>query len=381
MGGVDFDGSPISETDEEDCLHDHVPITIGYHEIWDREDLPIEHEVVDQSELLQGYRVASSMSREELRARYQFRGNGINFHSADAGFAYVRFDTDQELLGERYCEARANRSQAPPLDLSDDEAEAAVPARPESWPNGNPMWATDPTSGIQLRMPPVPDRNRVFASLADSPEEMPDVPSVAQLRALWAPSENNTLFSPSVRQGDYVARPVSVTHHVDDVVPLPRARPPFVDRSEEESDSDPGSSESPIQYYADEVLSHDDDRSSSHVTDSTVEVNFDDEFYKQEGDRLMEIIGVQCDAVAESKSEAKALADVVSARKVNIEEMTELNKALVESHQAQIALRELDAGQMHAAMEELRKANADLEVKFAQLDRYQSSKGVGFPYL
>ena len=36
----------------------------------------------------------------------------------------------------------------------------------------------------------------------------------------------------------------------------------------------------------------------------------------------MEIIDVQCDAVAEGKSEAKALADVVSAQKANIEEMT-----------------------------------------------------------
>ena len=148
---------------------------------------------------------------------------------------------------------------------------------------------------------------------------------------------------------------MSVTHYVDDVAPLPRARPPFVDSIEEESDSDPGSSESAAQYYADEVLTHVDDRSSSHVTESTVEVNFDAEFYKQEGGRLMGEIDVQRDAVAESKSEAKAPVDVVSAQRVNIEEMTELNKALVESHQAQIALRELGAGQLHAAMEELRQ--------------------------
>ena len=168
------------------------------------------------------------------------------------------------------------------------------------------------------------------------------------------------LFSPSAGQGDDVARSVNVTHYVDDVAPFPsaRTRPPFVDSSEEESDSDPGSSESATQYYAGEVLTHEDDRSSSHITESTVEVNFDAEFYKQEGDRLMEIIDVQCDAVAEGKSEAKALADVVSAQKANIEEMTELNKALLESHQAQIAQRELEAGQMHAALEELRKANA-----------------------
>ena len=176
---------PISETDGEDCLHDHVPVTTEYHGIWDHEDLPLEHEVVNQSETSLGYRFASSLSREELGARYQFRGNGINLHSADAEFACIQFDTDPGLLHEGSCEALVNRTQAPPRVLSDDEAETAVPARPEFWPNGNPMWATDPTSGIQLRMPPVPDRDRVLASLADSPEEMPDVPSVAQLRALW----------------------------------------------------------------------------------------------------------------------------------------------------------------------------------------------------
>ena len=69
--------------------------------------------------------------------------------------------------------------------MSDDEEEAAVPAIPETWPNGNPMWATDPTSRIQLRMLPIPDQNRVFASLAVSPEVLTDAPSVAQLRALW----------------------------------------------------------------------------------------------------------------------------------------------------------------------------------------------------
>ena len=83
MGGVDFDGSPISETDEDDCFHGHIPVITEYHEIWDREDLPIEHEVVDRSEFFQGYRFASNLSREERRARYQFRGNGINLHSAD----------------------------------------------------------------------------------------------------------------------------------------------------------------------------------------------------------------------------------------------------------------------------------------------------------
>ena len=169
-----------------------------------------------------------------MRVRYQFRGNGVNLLPANAEFAYIQSGT-----------------------LPDDGAEAAVPARPESWPNGNPMWATDPTSPIQLRMPPVPDPNRVFASLADSPEEMPDVPSVAQLRALWenqlaaatSPSgtESNTvyynqhLFSSSFWSGDHDARPVNVTHYVDDVAPFPRARtgPPFGDSSEEKSGSEP----------------------------------------------------------------------------------------------------------------------------------------------
>ena len=153
-------------------------------------------------------------------------------------------------------------------------------------------------------------------------------------------------------------------------LPFPRARtrPPFVDSSEEESRSEHESlSGSSTQHYADEVLTHDDDRSSSHVTESTVEANFDAEFYKQEGDRLMEILGVQCEAVAESRSEAKTLADVVSAQRMNIEELTELNRTVAESHQGQNALRELEAGQMRAAMEELRRANADLTARFAQL--------------
>ena len=161
MGGIDFDGSPISETDEEDLADPVSPVT-EYHQIWDHDDPPLENEVVDRSELPPGYRFASSLIREELRIRYRFRGNGINLHSADAEFAYIQSDA-----------------------LPDYGAEGAAPARPETWPNGNPMWATDPTSPIQLRMPPVPDPNRVFASLADSPEEMSDVPSVAQLRALW----------------------------------------------------------------------------------------------------------------------------------------------------------------------------------------------------
>ena len=212
-GGIDFDGSPISGTDEED-LPDSVPAVTEYHEIWDHDDPPLEHEGVDRSEIPPDYRFDSSLTREEMRIRYQFRRNGINLHSANAEFAYVQSDT-----------------------LPDYEAEEAVPARPESWPNGNPMWATDPTSPIQFRMPPVPDPNRVFASLADSPEEMPDAPSVAELGALWenqfaattSPSEsegntvyyNQHLFSSSVRSGNQGARPVNVTHYVDDAVRIP----------------------------------------------------------------------------------------------------------------------------------------------------------------
>ena len=118
--------------------------------------------------------------------------------------------------------------------MSDDEEEAAVPTRLETWPNGSPMWATDPTSPIQLRMPPIPDRNRMFASLADSPGVMTDVPSVAQLRALWE------------------AQPHSMRYVDDDSPPkretVRRECRPFVDTSDDESDSDPGTSESPTQY-------------------------------------------------------------------------------------------------------------------------------------
>ena len=220
------------------------------------------------------------------------------------------------------------------------------------------------------RMPPVLDPYRVFASLADSPEETSDVPSVAQRRALWenqfaattSPSEsvgntvyyNRHLFPSNVRTGNQDERPADVTHYVDDVAPFPRARtrPPFVDSSEEESDGEPRSlSGSSTQHYADDVLTHDDGRSSSHVTESTVEANLDAEFYKQGGDRLIEIINVQCDAVAKSESEAKALADVVNAQGANVEEMTEMNKAIAESHKAKIEQRERQAEQMHDALE------------------------------
>ena len=91
MGGVDFDGSPISETDDEEHTDEHIPGNlIGYHEIWDHEDTPLGHDIVDRSELPQGYRFAASLSREELRARYQFRGHEIGVDSTDAADDYVR---------------------------------------------------------------------------------------------------------------------------------------------------------------------------------------------------------------------------------------------------------------------------------------------------
>ena len=112
MGGVDFDGSPISETDEE---AEHVPgDVLEYHEIWDHEGIPLEHEIVDQSSLPPGYRFASGLSREELGSRYQFRGNGIIVDSADTADAYIHSSAEAELLRERYCAVLEDRTQAPP---------------------------------------------------------------------------------------------------------------------------------------------------------------------------------------------------------------------------------------------------------------------------
>ena len=134
MGGVDFDGSPISETDEDDLV-DPVPNVTEYHQIWDRDDLP--------------------------------RNEYLNLSSADAATAYFRSDFPPDVV-----------------------AEEVVSTRTEFWPNGNPMWATHPSSPIQLRLPPFPDPYRVIASrLYDSPEETPDVatsdvPSSPQLRAV-----------------------------------------------------------------------------------------------------------------------------------------------------------------------------------------------------
>ena len=266
MGGVDFDGSPISETDEEpERGPGHV---IKYREIWDHEVIPLEHEIIDQSELPPGYRFASGLSREELRSRYQFSGNGVIVDSADIAGAYTHSSVEAELARERYCAVLADRTQAPPLSESDDEEEAAIPTRLETWPNGSPMWATAPGNRIQLRMLPILDRNRAFASHAGSPGEMPDAPSVAQLRVLWEnqfpgiePSGNNVLFSPTAMRDTYGTRPEQimqyahrvesgvpperVMRYVDDDPPLRNRRPPFVDRSDDEANGDPGTSESP----------------------------------------------------------------------------------------------------------------------------------------
>ena len=185
---------------------------------------------------------------------------------------------------------------------------------------------------------------------------------------------NQHLISSSARSPSRGEPSYDVTagamHYADDVAPFPRARtrPPFIDSSEEESDSEPRSpSGSSTQHYADDVLTHDDDRSSSHVIESTVEANLDAEFYKQEGDRLIEIINVQCDAVAKGELEAKALTEVINAQKADIEKMNATNKAIAETHRAQIAQRERQAEQMQGALEELRRANADLEARFSQL--------------
>ena len=103
MGGVDFGGSPIPETDEEEHTEERVSENgIQYCEIWDHEDIPIEHDIVDHSELPQGYRFAPSLSREELRARYQFRGQGVHVDTVDASGAYINMNPDADLLLERY---------------------------------------------------------------------------------------------------------------------------------------------------------------------------------------------------------------------------------------------------------------------------------------
>ena len=170
------------------------------------------------------------------------------------------------------------------------------------------MWAAAPGSRIQLRMPLIPGKNRVFASHADSPEEMPDVPPVAQLRALWENqfpgielSENNVLFSPTAMRDMYGTRPEHMMRYVDDDPPLRDERPPFVDSNDDESNGDPGTSESPTQYYADETLTHvDDDRSSSHATDPASEINLDADFYRQECERPAELVDGQREVATES---------------------------------------------------------------------------------
>ena len=131
MSGVDFDGSPIEESDEEP--ERRYP---EYHNIWDADDLP------------EGAVISSDLTNEQHRELFAVRGN-----------------------------------ESIPEPSSDVERHV----RPETWPNGSPMWATAPGSRIQLRMPPVPSYLRVLASRADSPEPVTSsgTPSVAQLRELW----------------------------------------------------------------------------------------------------------------------------------------------------------------------------------------------------
>ena len=191
------------------------------------------------------------------------------------------------------------------------------------------MWATAPGGGIQLSMLPIPDRNRVFACNAGSLEEMPDVPSVAQLRALW---EN---------QFPGIGR-VNVMRYVDDDPPLLNEHPIFVGSfgsRENESYSDPGTSESPTQYYADEILTHaDDDRSSSHVADTTVETNLEADYYRQECERLAELVDGQSEIASASKSQLEEPTALVNAQKSDLDRLkttNEFNATLLESHQSQ----------------------------------------------
>ena len=140
VGGVDFDGSPLSETDEEEYNEKRASENVTeYCEIRGHEDIPIEHGVADRSELPPGYRFAPSLSREELRARYQFRGQWIRVDTVDAAGAYINMNPDADLLMERSREyfmnitnsewRRANLTQSLPTDTSGGEEEVDVPTK------------------------------------------------------------------------------------------------------------------------------------------------------------------------------------------------------------------------------------------------------------
>ena len=78
MGGVDFDGSPISETDEEDLV-DPAPTVTEYHQIWDRDDLP--------------------------------RNEYLNLSSADAETAYFRSDVLPDDVAEEVASSRRRHTR------------------------------------------------------------------------------------------------------------------------------------------------------------------------------------------------------------------------------------------------------------------------------
>ena len=124
--------------------------------------------------------------------------------------------------------------------------------------------------------------------------------------------------------------------YVDDVPPRRDERVPY--SSDDESDSDPGTSESATQYYAGEALTHDGDQSSSNATESTAEINLDTDFYKQECERLVGLIGGQNEVAATNKFELDELTASVCVQKTAIdrfESSSRLNAALLESHQSQ----------------------------------------------
>ena len=195
--------------------------------------------------------------------------------------------------------------------------------RPETWPNGSPMWATAPGSRIQLRMPPVPSYLRVLASRADSPEPVTSsgIPSVAQLRELGensvaAPAQTVRPEQPLAAQVaarrllanqrnltvEYNRLAAAGVRYADDVYPAPDTFDPHRD---DVSDND--SSESSTRFYDEGTITQEGDHSSDVVTDSTVEVNLDAEFYKQECDRLAALVANQNEALLKQEENLKRL--------------------------------------------------------------------------
>ena len=148
--------------------------------------------------------------------------------------------------------------------------------------------------------------------------------------------------------------------------------------SDDESNSDPGTSESPNQYYAHEVLRQaDDDRSLSHDTDTIGATNLDAEYYtqsaefhKSECERPNELIEAQCDVVAEHKAQCKSLNDLISTQKADIDRLTstsEQNATLLEFYQTQNERHDLESLRTNALIKDFQKANGALIGKFEQL--------------